>query len=201
MGSATSTTRTAAQTAIALFFSGSALVQVNAALRDLASTSGLDTVEAARMFAAVNMTASDAAITAWRAKMFYGRWRPITAIQLAGTDGNRATVADHKWTPLLVTPPYPDYVSGYNVVIASASAALQELFGSHHFELNLISTAVPGAVRHYDSAQVLRADVVNARVWLGIHFRFADIAARDVGTRLADWTLDHYFQAADSAHR
>jgi hypothetical protein len=58
----------------------------------------------------------------------------------------------------------------------------------------LISTAVPGAVRHYDSGRAERRDVVDARVWLGIHFRFADTAARDMGGRLTDWTLDHYFQ-------
>jgi hypothetical protein len=68
------------------------------------------------MFAAVDMTVSDALITAWRAKLFYGIWRPSTANQLGDTDGNPATTADPTWTPLLVNPPYPDYVSGYNAV-------------------------------------------------------------------------------------
>jgi hypothetical protein len=53
---------------------------------------------------------------------------------------------------------------------------------------------VPGVQRHYDSGPALRRDVVNARIWLGIHFRFADTAARSMGVRLADWTLAHYFQ-------
>jgi hypothetical protein len=126
--------------------------------------------------------------------LFYGNWRPITAIQLAATDGNPATDADTTWTPLLASPPYPDYVSGYNAAIASSSGVLEELFGSGSLHLTLTSTAVPGAVRHYDSAAALRADVVNARVWLGIHFRFADVAARNMALRLADWTLDHYFE-------
>jgi hypothetical protein len=59
---------------------------------------------------------------------------------------------------------------------------------------------MPGAVRHYDTGAALRADVVNARIWLGIHFRFADTAARNLGTRLADWTLDHYFQPVKHHH-
>jgi hypothetical protein len=200
VGSATSDTRTAEQTATAIFFSGNAVTQVNAALRDQAATRGLDIQDAARMFAAVDMTISDALVTAWRAKLFYGIWRPMTAIQLADTDGNPRTVADPSWTPLLVNPPYPDYISGYNVVLASASGALEELFGRHHLDLNLISTAVPGVVRHYDSGPALRSDVVNARVWLGIHFRFADIAARDTALRLAHWTLNHYFRSTQSHH-
>jgi hypothetical protein len=72
--------------------------------------------------------------------------------------------------------------------------ALEKLFGCGHLDLTLTSTAVPGATRHYNSGQALRADVVDARVWLGIHFRFADVAARNLGVSLADWTLRHYIQ-------
>jgi hypothetical protein len=200
VGSATSTVRTADQTATALFFSGNAVVQFNTALRDQAASRGLNIVQAARMFAAVDMTVSDALITAWRAKLFYGIWRPSTAIQLADTDGNPATTPDPAWTPLLVNPNYPDYVSGYNTVTASFTRALEELFSRRHLNLTLISTAVPGATRHYDSGQALRTDVVNARVWLGIHFRFADVAARNLGVRLAGWTLHHYFQPVKHHH-
>ena len=193
VGSATSTVRTADQTATALFFSGNAVVQFNAALRDQAASRGLDIADAARIFAAVDMSVSDALITAWRAKLFYGIWRPSTAIQLADTDGNPATAPDPSWTPLLDNPPYPDYVSGYNSVAASFTRALEELFG-RHLDLNLISTAVPGVTRHYDSGPALRAAVVDARVWLGIHFRFADVAARNMGVSLASWALHRYFQ-------
>jgi hypothetical protein len=193
VGSATSTVRTAGQTATALFFSGNAFTQINAALRDQAAKRGLDIVQSARMFAAVDMTVADALITTWRAKLFYGTWRPSTAIQLADTDGNPATIPDPNWTPLLINPNYPEYSSGYNTVAASFSRALEELFG-RHLDLTLISTAVPGVTRNYETGRALRADVVNARVWLGIHFRFADVAGRNLAVSLADWTLNHYFQ-------
>ena len=193
VGSATSTVRTPSQTATATFFSGNAFVQFNAALRDQAAKRGLDIVRSARMFVAVDMTVADALITTWRAKLFFGFWRPSTAIQLADTDGNPATAPDPTWTPLLVNPNYPDYVSGYNAVAASFSQSLEEVVG-RHLDLTLISTAVPGVTRSYDRGRALRADVVNARVWLGIHFRFADVAARNLGIHLAEWTLHHYFQ-------
>ncbi|WP_433292277.1 vanadium-dependent haloperoxidase [Actinoplanes sp. CA-030573] len=193
LGSATSTVRTAGQTATALFFSGNAAVQINTALRDQASVRGLDIVDAARMFAAVDMTALDALIVCWQAKLDRAFWRPITAIQLADTDGNPATTADPAWAPLLTTPNYPDYISGYNVVIAASSRALEHVVGPR-LNLTLTSTAVPGATRHYDSGAVLRGDVVDARIWLGIHFRTADTAARAVGVDLADWASRHYFR-------
>jgi hypothetical protein len=66
-GSATSAVRAAAQTATATFFSGSALVQYNYGLRDQVTVRQLDLVDAARMFAAVDMSVADALITVWRA--------------------------------------------------------------------------------------------------------------------------------------
>jgi hypothetical protein len=53
---------------------------------------------------------------------------------------------------------------------------------------------VPGATRHYDGGAALRSDVVDARIWLGIHFRTADTAARTMGVDIADWTADRYFR-------
>ena len=194
LGSATSTERTPAQTDTARFFSGNALVQYNAALRDQVRVRDLDTVEAARMLAAVDMSVADAVISVWHAKYVYGYWRPITAINLADTDGNPATVADPTWTPLVATAPYPEYPSGYNVVNSTVTHGLEKLFETRRLRLTLISTAVPGVQRFYDSGRALRRDVINARMWNGFHFRFANTAARDMGRRVTAWTLDHYFE-------
>jgi hypothetical protein len=194
LGSRTSTQRTAAQTSTATFFSGSALVQYNAALRDQVTVRHLDIVDAARMFAAIEMSVADAEITVWHAKYVYGFWRPITAINLAGTDGNPDTAPDPSWVPLFSTPNYPEYPSGYNAFNSTVVHGLENLFQTGHLQLTLISTTAPGVVRHYDSGDALLQDVVNARVWNGFHFRSADIASRDLGGQVAAWTLDHYFQ-------
>src|SRR5215471_2962472 len=192
-GAVNSTVRTPAQTSTAMFFSGNALVQFNTALRDQVTVRHLDIVDAAHMFAAVDMATADADITVWHAKYIYGFWRPITAIQLADTDGNPATSPDPSWMPVIATPPYPEYPSGYNAVAATVSRSLADVFHTQNLNLTLTSTAVPD-VRHYDSGAALRQDVVDARVWLGIHFRTADTVSRNLGIRLADWVLDHYFQ-------
>ena len=197
LGSATSTARTAEQTSTALFFSGNAAVQFNAALRDQLTVRHLDIVDAARMFAAVDMSEADAIIAVWHAKYLYGFWRPITAINLADTDGNPATTADPSWTPLLATPPYPDYVSGYSGLTGAFTRALSDTLDARDLQLTLISTAVPGAVRNYDFGKTLRNDVVDARVWLGIHFRSADTGGVDMGQRVAHWALTHYFGPRD----
>lgn len=178
------------QTATATFFSGNALVQYNAGLRGLVETRDLDIAEAARMLAAVDMSIADGIISVWAAKLHFGYWRPVTAIQLGDTDGNPATVGDPTWVPQIGTPPYPEYPSGFNVVNAAVSRALVRLFGD---QLDL-TLSFGGQTRHYASEEALCADVVDARVWLGLHFRFADTAARDMGFGVADHALDHYFE-------
>ena len=193
LGSVGSTARTPEQTRTALFFSGNAAVQYNAALRDQLAVRHLDIVDAARMFAAVDMSEADAIISVWHAKYLYGFWRPITAINLADTDGNPATIADPDWTPLLTTPPYPDYVSGYSGLTGAFTRSLADALDTRHLNLTLTSTAVPGTIRRYDFGKTVRSDVVDARVWLGIHFRTADTGGVNMGQRVAEWALDHYF--------
>jgi hypothetical protein len=194
LGSAASTQRTTQQTNIAKFYSGNALVQLNAALRDQVTVRQLDIVDAARMFGAVNMSMADSMISIWHSKMTYGFWRPITAIQQAGDDSNSATAPDPTWQPLLPTPPYPDYVSGYSGLMGAFARGLRQTFHTQDLQLSLTSTAVPDVKRTYDSEKAVCQDVVDARVWLGIHFRSADVRGAKMGQQVADWALDHYFK-------
>jgi hypothetical protein len=196
LGSATSTARSPAQTSTALFYSGLANVQFQAMLRDQVTVRHLDIVDAARMFAAADMSAADTVISVWHAKYTDGTWRPDTAINLADSDGNPATDPDPSWVPLRPDPAYPEYPSGYNGFAAAVTGALEKVLRTRELQLTVTSTAVPD-VRHYDSGSALRQDVVDGRMWLGVHFRFADTASRDMGLRLTDWTLDHYFQRVE----
>lgn len=133
-GSATSTVRTPDQTATAMFFSGSVYVQDTRALLDQVSQRQPDIVDAARMFAGVNMSIADTVISIWRAKYLYGFWRPITAIREADSDGNPATLSDAQWTPLLTTPNYPEYVSGYSGVTGAFTTALATVLSTRHLQ-------------------------------------------------------------------
>ena len=129
VGSATSTVRTPEQTATALFIAGSTFPLLSSSLRDLAARHQLDISDSARLFAAVAMSATDGAIASWDSKLQYGLWRPITAIQLADTDGNPDTLADPGWLPLIATPPYPDYMSGLTSVVGAATRAMSGILG------------------------------------------------------------------------
>jgi hypothetical protein len=198
LGSKTSATRTPPQKETALFFSDIAIGPMQAALRDLAMRHELDISDSARLFAAADLSASDSGIAAWDGKLHYGWWRPITAIRLAGDDGNDDTVGDTGWESLINTPPYPDYPSGLCNLMGAVSQTLTRILGTANIDLYITSVAAgsPGSplTRHYTSATGLNKDAIDARVWSGIHFRTADVVASQMGIKIGDWALDHYFQ-------
>jgi hypothetical protein len=196
VGAAASATRTPAQTETARFWNDSAPVQFQAGFRDLAIRHRLDIDHSARLFAILNMTTADAAIACWRGKYDFPYWRPSTAIQLADTDGNPATTADPTWTPLVVNPPYPDYPSGHACLTGATANGLGYLFGPQNIDL-VVASAVTGTTRHYVTEDTLNQDTMNARVWLGIHFRKAVVDGNRLGHQVSRWALRHYFQPLD----
>jgi hypothetical protein len=201
MGRIDSTVRTSEQTETARFYAGNPGLQFTLGLVDQAQKRGLDIVGSARMFAAVHLALADASIAIWWTKHHYGVWRPITAIQLAADDSNPETLADSTWNSVIPSPPYPDYVSGYNGVMGAYTRALQEVLGTEHLDLALTSTVFPAPdprhIRVYDTGREARQELIDARVWLGLHFRFADTSAARMGQQVAHYGLTHYLQPVD----
>jgi hypothetical protein len=193
VGSLTSTVRTPEQTATARFIALSVFQLVSSSLRDLAARYQMDISDSARLFAAVDMSVADGIIASWDAKLEFGFWRPITAIQLADTDGNPETEPDPQWVPLLATPPYPDHTSGLTTIMSAATRTLTGVLdlGGDRIDVNI---TVAGVTRHYETASQLDQDAIDARVWSGIHFRTADVVGSQAGTQVGDWALDNYFQ-------
>nr|MBA2552725.1 vanadium-dependent haloperoxidase [Geodermatophilaceae bacterium] len=188
--------RTPEQTDTARFFADNAVLQYQAGMRDKVTTLGLDIVDSARAFAILNASVADALIAAWRAKYDYAYWRPITAIQLGDTDGNPATEPDPDWLPLVDTPPYPEYVSGHAPATGAASGTFSTLFGADSIDLNL-SSAVTMTNRTYATAEALDMDTMNARIWLGLHFRKAMTDGNQLGHDVSGWATSNYFQPTD----
>jgi hypothetical protein len=194
LGSLSSIRRTAAQTDLAYFYVESAPVLWNRALRGIATRYLRRSSDTARLFALANLATADALITCWDSKTHYVVWRPITAIHEGDADGNPATVGDPAWQPLINNPNYPDYTSGANSVTGAMTRTLELFFGTDKLAFD-VTTAAPQAIqkvrRYYRFSDAAR-DVVDARMFLGIHFRFADTAARTQGTSVADWTFNHF---------
>jgi hypothetical protein len=196
LGSLTSATRSADQTDAARFWAENAIAMWSRIARQLAADHQLGNVDAARLFARLNLTGADAAIACWDDKAHWGFWRPITAIREADTDNNPATDPDPDWLPLLSTPPYPEHPSGHNCFSSSVVSTLRDFFGTDRATFSATSAA-SGTTRTFTRFSQARQEIIDARVWSGIHFRIADEQGANLGLRVADFSRTHFFQAAD----
>ena len=167
-GSATSTVRTTNQTAEARFWIENPPTVFNRVAQREIINQDLDLWQAARGMALTQIAFADAIISTWNAKFTYNFWRPITAIRNGDTDGNDATIADPTWTPLNVTPPFPEYNSAHAVVAAASASILTDVFGPVAFTETSTAT---GVVRTYSSWFHAAETSTDSRIWGGFHFR------------------------------
>jgi hypothetical protein len=212
IGALHSTTRTPDETGAAIFWQDHAFALWNRAFRNIAADRGLSLADSARMLAMTNLAAADAAIGCWHEKYRWNFWRPITAIREAGTDGNPATTADKDWLPLfdpstpvapgappMVTPPFPDNPSGHTCATGAIVRTLQHFFGTDRVPFSMRSNE-SGTIRHFAALSDALREVINARVWAGIHFRTADVEGAQLGETVARYERRHYFQPACGRH-
>ena len=192
IGALNSSMRNPEQTDMAHFYAGNTPVIWNRALRDIADAHVQNVGDSARLFALVSMAVGDALISCWNDKNHYVFWRPITAIREGENDGNPDTIGDAGWVSLITTPNYPDYTSGANDFVAAVTTMLEHFFETDQMTFSITTTNVGPTVqdtRMYHRFSDAMQDVVDARVYAGIHFRFADEASRKQGREVAHWTF------------
>jgi hypothetical protein len=186
---------------MAFFFSGNFQTILNGVLRTIATARLTDIGDSARLFALALVSSADTGLNVWNNKRTYNVWRPSTAILNAADDGNPNTDADAAWLPLVNAPPYPDYTSGANGNTGATVRTLQNFFGSDVWTFDVTTNATEGgqpiAPRTYRRFSQLADDVVEARILLGIHFRFADEVSRRQAKQVADQVFAHAFQPID----
>jgi hypothetical protein len=171
----------------------------NGVLRRVALGLGLDESEAARDFALVNVAGADARIACWDTKYAFNFWRPVTAIQRAEEDGNPATEADPGWTPLIATPNFPEYVSAHTTVGSAMATVLRLLFDDDpDVAITATSPTNPGFDRHWATFSEGVREVIDARVYSGIHFRLSDERGAKLGRQVARFAARHAFRRRHS---
>jgi hypothetical protein len=203
-GITTPSARTAEQTEIALFWVESSPLQWNRIARTVSAARGLDLWENARLFGLLNMALADGYIGSFDTKYHqYNYWRPVTAIQTADTDGNPNTSADPTWTPLVPTPPIPDYDSAHSVEGGAASQVLKRFFGTDHIGFTTCSLTLPDGSTCDDAAPVLRSytsfsqareENGRSRILVGFHFRKAVDEGIDHGRKIGNRAVNRFLR-------
>jgi hypothetical protein len=214
-GAATGSARSAEQTAVAWFWSANVVRQYNRVGRDIARARGLGLLETARLAAMVNLVGADALMSALYAKYHYLFWRPVTAIDPTAVtadgfgpvpgydDGNPATVEQTGWRPLLTTPNHPEYPAAHGVITSAMAEVFRTFLGTNQIELDIHGFDATGpagnlnAVRHFDMPNDLRREIIDARLWAGLHYHFSGVAGVVLGRKVAKYDLRHAFRPID----
>lgn len=148
-----------------------------------------DLWDRARTFALLNAALADAYIAGWDSKFTHNFWRPVTATQLAGADGNPNTAPDANFETFLPTPPVPDMPSTHSALGMAAATVLAQAFGRDHVSFSFASSsALPSnAVRSFRSFSEAARENADSRVKAGLHFRFAVDAGLQLGRQIGQY--------------
>jgi hypothetical protein len=198
MGRATGSSRTDQQTYIARWWQSAPVLSWNEVARQLIERAGLDAADSARLLALQNLSGADAAINCWNDKYYYDFWRPWNAIPRASEDGNPATDPDPTWTAL-ITAPYSETPSGHNCLDAAHVTVLRMFFhddpvgGPFQITTTFVNPGGP-AVRTFNTFTQPLEELIEARIWAGLHYRSADVQGQALGRNVANYGAANYFQ-------
>lgn len=202
-GVTTLSARTSEQTVIALFWLEDSPLGWNRIARVVAAGRGLGPWETARLLALLNLALADGYIANWDTKHYYNRWRPITAIREAATDGNSDTTADPTWMSLAPTPSGPEYDSGHALEGGAAAEVMRRFFGTDNIAFTTCSTTLPPGSTCNDPNRVTRsftsfsqaaAENALSRILVGYHFRNAINQGLQHGGSVGHHTFVHFLR-------
>jgi len=200
MGVYSGSQRSADQSELALFWAGNTPLYWNRIASQIAASRSRSLLANAHLFALLNVSMADAGIACWDVKYRYVFWRPITAIRLGDTDGNDATDPDPNWAPWLDffptgTPAHPEYPSGHSTVSGSTAFVLAATFGDDT-PFTVTSEVRPGT-RGFPSFSAAVAEIADARVFGGIHFRTACVRGNTLGQAVAGYISTHAMRPSE----
>jgi hypothetical protein len=199
LGSAGSTTRTAEQSEIGLFHTENPNFFWARNLRSFTAGLGLDLLDHSRLMAMLFVAYNDAIGTCFDSKYTYNFWRPVTAIQAGDSDDNANTAPDASWAPFVTTPPHPEYPAAHGCAAGAVTGVIRHEVG-RHTELNFTSTVSGTIPHHFDSPDGLVTEIINARVYGGMHYRNSGEHGVRLGRKVADVVTDHYFRPLRPRH-
>ncbi|HEX2827738.1 MAG TPA: vanadium-dependent haloperoxidase [Burkholderiales bacterium] len=194
IGGRQSSARTQEQTDIGRFWALTGVPSWNPIVRSLSSSAKLDLVDNARLFALVNMAATDSFISVFDAKYAYNLWRPITAIRNGDQHGNGEIAREAAWLPLIDTPMHPEYPCAHCISSSAVGTVLASVLRDRPISVSMTSPTAPGVTRKWESIEDYMQEVNDARVYAGVHYRFSTRVGADMGRKIGELAVQDYMK-------
>jgi hypothetical protein len=195
MGAKTGSGRSAEQTDTAKFWEQTGAGSYNQIVQQVAAAKKLDLLDNARLYAHVYLATADAFIAIFDAKYAYNFWRPLTAIRNGDNDGNDATERDAAWSPFISTPMHPEYPCAHCIAQSSAATVLHTLFGDAlPTTVIMTSPTAPGVTRKFDRLSDYKAEIINARIYDGVHYRRSGEVGVEMGRKIGEYVTEHFLK-------
>jgi hypothetical protein len=95
---------------------------------------------------------------------------------------------------------HPEYPCAHCIVSSSVAAVIEGLLGSDEIpEVALTSPFVPGVTHRFTNLRAYTAEVANARICAGFHYRFSTVAGREMGQRIGAYIVKTVMQPVQAA--
>ncbi len=187
MGAKTGSGRTSEQSDTAKFWEQTGAGSYNQIVQQVAAAKKLSQVENARLYAHAYLATADAMIAVFDAKYTYNFWRPLTAIRNGDRDGNAATERDAAWAPFISTPMHPEYPCAHCIAQSAAATVLNTVFGDAlPTTVLMTSPTAPGVIRKFDRLSDYKAEIINARIFDGVHYRRSGEVGVEMGRKIGE---------------
>jgi hypothetical protein len=155
--------------------------------------------DSARLMALAAVGLNDALIAVFDAKYHYNFWRPITAIRNGDIDGNDLTERVANWLPIDNTPMHPEYPCAHCILSGTIVGVFKAALGTEDIpEIAITSTAAPDVTHRYINMTAFAAEVANARIWSGFHYRFSTRVGTDMGLKIGEYVALNVMQPAQT---
>lgn len=131
--------------------------------------------KAAETYVRMGLCVADAFIACWKAKFTYNTERPVTYIR---------EHIDAGWSPLIATPPFPEYTSGHSTVSGASAEVLTKMFGDNRSFTDNTNVWLGFAPRTFKSFREAAQEAAMSRLYGGIHIPGGNNRGIECGTRI-----------------
>ena len=201
-GAINSTVRTPAETAIAYFWVGNNINQYNQTIQTVVAQHNMDIVDAAHLFAIGNIVTTDAGIACLRLQVLL----PVLAPDQGDPERRQGQQPRDHRRPELAAAAAGARTSRVPVAARLLHRRLQRRTrggAAHaaprrHVPGGQNGSTVLTTTQHFNTVHDIQDQVVDARVWLGFHFRNSVEQGVKVGNDTANWELGRFFKPVHS---